>query len=167
MRILRLSPLAFLAAPFLGETIVNNTARLLGDVVQGTPVTVEWTVNATNVSGLYNATVFADSSNAGNDTGDDTIDWFTVYEDFPTKRSDSFNPSLNQSIGPSQNLTAAWECNVGDYRIADLRITANTSTTGTVLQILSYDGTKFVDVEHSKVVNTNGAGDGHVPLSRS
>ncbi|MEX0932740.1 MAG: hypothetical protein WDZ77_01425 [Candidatus Pacearchaeota archaeon] len=60
-------------------------------------------------------------------------------------------------ILPGESEIALWVCgiDIGDYRVATLNINANTSTNEIPLRVETYNGTDFVDVLHSKYINTS------------
>ncbi|GIU68388.1 MAG: hypothetical protein KatS3mg001_238 [Candidatus Pacearchaeota archaeon] len=133
-----------------GWIVGPSATQSLGSVVPGTPKTVSWTVNATSY-GRFNVSVFANSSDAGNDTLDSSN--FQVYKE--ELKGTALSPTLPSIVQAGGNITASWQCSVGDYRVATLNINANTSSSPTTIRVLTYNGTDFVDVLHSKSVDTN------------
>ncbi|MCH8003655.1 MAG: hypothetical protein IH934_03400 [Nanoarchaeota archaeon] len=128
---------------------IQNRTQFLGSITQDAIAPVSWTINATTL-GRFNITVIANSSNAANDTKDSSF--FIVYKEFPSLSI--FEPALPILVNASKNVTAYWSCDVGEYRVATLNISLNT-TGPTTIRVLTYDGTKFVDVLHSFAVDTN------------
>jgi len=133
------------------EWVILNRSQGLGIIAENVIKPVSWTINATTF-GEFNITINATSSNAANVTK--ISRFFTVYKEFPSLSV--FEPTLPVLVNASKNLTAYWSCAVGEYRAATLNISYNTSdTTGTTIRVLTYDGSKFVDVLHSFFVKTD------------
>ncbi|MEM5766435.1 MAG: Hint domain-containing protein, partial [Candidatus Aenigmatarchaeota archaeon] len=95
---------------------VDEPTRNLGSISVGEYKKVWWQVNATSY-GEANVTVFANSSNAGNDTL--ISNKFIVYK---VKTADSPLESLPLELLPGENRTFSWNCEAGSYRIANLTI---------------------------------------------
>jgi hypothetical protein len=128
------------------DWIIGNQTQSLGTIIVGTPREISWTINSTTY-GIANVSVYSNSSNAGNDT--ESSSTFNTYKEFP---SISTIENLPQEINPSSNFTASWSCNIGDYRAATLDFTANATTK---IKIETYNGTNFVDIMHSKELDTS------------
>jgi hypothetical protein len=133
-----------------GWIVGPSVTQLLGTVEPGTPETVSWEVNATSY-GEFNVSVFADSSDAGNDTTISSL--FDVHKESLEGSADS--PTFPQVITPGSEETIQWSCSIGDYRIATLNIGANTSNNEIPIRVETYNGTEFIDVMHSKYINTS------------
>ncbi|MFH1711273.1 MAG: hypothetical protein ABH840_03105, partial [Nanoarchaeota archaeon] len=127
-----------------GWTIFNQT-QPLGGISSGIHKAVSWTVNPATF-GIFNMSIYANSSNAGNNTG--YSGYFTVYKEYPADTA----LGIPATISADSETILSWKCNASTYRIANLNLTLN--TTGTKIRVYAYNGIEWKDILHSQYVNT-------------
>ena len=130
---------------------IDDQIQSLGTITVDTTKTLWWNVYPTT-TGYFNATVFANSSTAANDTVISSR--FISYKN----RTESITPqeTLPILLNASDSLTFSWDCDTGEYRAADLNLnyTNVTSEPKTViLRVTSYNGTSWNDILHSYTIN--------------
>jgi hypothetical protein len=144
--------------------IIGNSTRFLGTIGMNSYTAFFWTVNATTSGTNFKMSLFANSTNAKNDTKNSSA--FIVYNDYNEKHSISPTPIILQT---TNETILSWKCNVSDYRIGTLNLTLNTSSpTTTIIRVSTYDGTIWRDVMHNQIINTTGLfGSIYVPILKS
>ncbi|MCK9371409.1 hypothetical protein M0R04_15955, partial [Candidatus Dojkabacteria bacterium] len=130
------------------DWIFNDQTQFIGTVVVGTYPSVLWSVNATT-SGSYNVNVYANSTNAQNDTMNSNS--FVVYRQLA--RADS-TEVLPISISANNETILSWSCNASNYRVAGLNLTLNSSS-GTTIRIYTDTGLVWKDILHNYKLQTS------------
>ncbi|MBI4009878.1 MAG: hypothetical protein HY361_01625, partial [Candidatus Aenigmarchaeota archaeon] len=121
----------------------------IGSVGIGAVKDVGWMINATTY-GEYNLSVFFNSSNAGN--RNISSNNFTVYKERASLSVDG----LPFNLRANEETIVGVSCEPGDYRLATLNISLNTSLQNSKLRVYVYNSTDWLDVLHSLPVNTSG-----------
>jgi len=114
-----------------GWEVIDQT-QSLGTITAGTTKTLQWNVYPTNAD-FQNATVFANSSNAGNDTKISSK--FVSYKE----RTGSITPheTLPVILGVEGEQIFSWDCEAGDYRATKLYIGFNQNNS--IIHVYSYN----------------------------
>ncbi|HLD55168.1 MAG TPA: hypothetical protein VJB35_02800, partial [Candidatus Nanoarchaeia archaeon] len=134
---------AILNSTEIGWTIFDQI-KFLGAITVGSPVKVSWNVTPSTY-GVTNMSMFANSSNAGNDT--QLSNNFVVYKELTSSVT---LDDLPVTLEPNNQSIFSWNCDAANYRIAKLNV--NWNSVGTNVRVYSYDGLKWNDILHSEYV---------------
>ena len=126
---------------------VYNQTQFLGNVSVGEYKSTTWQVNPTSY-GRLNVSVYANSTNAGNDTA-----WSNYFEVYKEKPETSFTGAI--LLNANEEAIRDIACSAGNYRVAKLNLTLN--TTETKIRVYVYNQTDWLDILHSMPINTNGS----------
>ncbi|MCW1307597.1 MAG: hypothetical protein OH337_00005, partial [Candidatus Parvarchaeota archaeon] len=132
---------------------VDEVTKSLGIIAVGEYKPVWWHITPTTY-GEINVTIVVNSSNAGSDVA--SSDNFTVYK---LKQPSPPLEQLPFIINENEEKVLNWECEAGDYRIANLTLTIGNVTASPyeiVLRVWSYNGTNWLDILHSLKINLTG-----------
>src|SRR3989339_638603 len=136
---------AILNSTEIGWTI-NNPVQSLGTVEVGSYKPVSWNVTPSTY-GVTNMSMFANSSNAGNDT--QLSNNFVVYKELTSAVT---LDDLPVTLEPNNQSIFSWNCDAANYRIAKLNV--NWNSVGTNVRVYSYDGLIWNDILHSEYVSS-------------
>jgi hypothetical protein len=140
---------------------VDEATKQLGTIPVGTVQKVWWNVNATSY-GEANVTVNATSSNAGNHSL--ISDKFVVYK---LKPSSLPQESLPFVLEAGKEKVFSWQCEAGNYRIANLTISSTNLTAlpqEVLLRVYVYNGTDWLDILHSYKINLTSSRTDFIPI---
>ncbi|MBU2637632.1 MAG: hypothetical protein KJ955_01535, partial [Nanoarchaeota archaeon] len=126
---------------------VANKSQWYSSIGVSSYMPVTWRINATSY-GTYNLNVTANSSNAGGDSLLSSS--FYVYKLLPES---STGTSLPVNIAGNNETIFGWACSAGNYRVANVNATWNSS--GTWARVYSYDGLAWQELVHSAYVNSS------------
>src|SRR3989339_552290 len=136
---------AILNSTEIGWTIFDQI-KFLGAITVGSPVKVSWNVTPSTY-GVTNMSMFANSSNAGNDT--QLSNNFVVYKELTSAVT---LDDLPVTLEPNNQSIFSWNCDAANYRIAKLNV--NWNSVGTNVRVYSYDGLIWNDILHSEYVSS-------------
>ncbi len=142
--------------------VYPNRSQFFGTINDGTSVFVSWIVTPTTY-GSFNATIYANTTNAGDKT--ESSEYFTVHKE--SLKGTAGSPGFPVTISAGKSEIIKWDCDIGNYRVAELNIETNTSGNLVPIRVETYDGLNFVDILHSYYISSSGAGDFRVPVLTS
>jgi hypothetical protein len=140
---------------------VDEAVKQVGTIPVGTVQKVWWNINATSY-GEANVTVNATSSNAGMYTL--ISDKFVVYKLKPSSLPQESLPFVLQA---GKEKIFSWQCEAGNYRIANLTISSVNLTTlpqEVLLRVYVYNGTDWLDILHNYKINLTSQRIDFVPI---
>ncbi|MFH7880930.1 MAG: hypothetical protein QXI09_02895, partial [Candidatus Aenigmatarchaeota archaeon] len=124
---------------------VDKNVIYLGEVKTGEFKRVSWNIYPTS-SGVYKISFYANSSNAG--SKETFSREFIVYNFLQTEDN-----SLPKILQPEEALILKFDCEAGDYRVANL--TLNISSQGSKIRIETFNSSNWITVKDNLHVEGN------------
>ncbi|MBN2331146.1 MAG: hypothetical protein JXC85_05005, partial [Candidatus Aenigmarchaeota archaeon] len=131
------------------EWQTDGKTKYLGNIDLGGTKYVQWEVNATT-PGTFNIPIFANNSVGNNDTD------YIVLTNYK-HAAPGLLEAVPSTIQGGGEKTFSFGCDAGIYRVANLTVDWNGNET--YARVFSYNGTAWLDILHSRWLNTSGTGE--------